>query len=298
MKDGSVKVYEYDVYRKSEAPKDSVASLVSAYQRSPKWQSLSGNTRTSYSLYLRIVDETMGTMPVGEVRRRHIIGLRDRIASKGRLGSATVFARVMGSLFSWAIDNDWLDTTPVQRIKGLPGGHIKAWTDIHAARALSGLPDRLRRVVILGLYTGQRRGDLLALRWNAYDGHEIRFKQQKTGVELVLAVHPELKRELDTWERTSVTILADHAGKPWTSHSMYQALRREMTRLGMPGLSIHGVRKLFATSIADGGGSVHQIAAGTGHQTLGMVALYTRGADQRKLGAEAVRLLPKFGKDK
>jgi integrase len=52
------------------------------------------------------------------------------------------------------------------------------------------------------LDAGQRRGDLCALNWSAYDGATICLiiGQQKTRERMALPVHPALKAELGAWE--------------------------------------------------------------------------------------------------
>lgn len=297
LADGSVREYRYDAYKRTQIPADSVSGLVAAYRSSPKWRTLSPNSQATYARHLVHIEEAMGDRPAKSILRRDILALRDVIATQRGNGSAGNFIAAAGSLFYWGLNNDWIDRTPVDRIERLPGGALPAWTEEQAGLALSHLPDYLRRAVILGLYTGQRRSDLCAVRWSAYTGHEIKFTQQKTGAVVVLAVHPELRAELDSWPRTAVTILANYRGIPWTPTSLSVQMQRGLKRIGLPpGLNVHGLRKLFATSIADAGGSTHQIAAGTGHRTLGMVAHYTRSADQRRLGGEAVAMLPRFGK--
>ena len=45
---------------------------------------------------------------------------------------------------------------------------------------------------------------------------------------------------------------------------------------------------MAAAELADAGCSVHEIAAITGHQSLSMVQLYTRSADQERLASAAI----------
>jgi len=297
LADGSVKEYRYGAYKKVGPPVESVSSLIQAYKGSPVWRALADSSRAVYGRHLVHIESALGERPAKSILRRDIIALRDGIASKRGNGSAGNLIAAAGALFFWGLDNGWIDHTPVDRVRRLPGGHLPAWTEAQAELALSGLPEYLRRAVILGLYTGQRRSDLCAVRWSAYSGAEIKFVQGKTGAVVTLAVHPALRAELDSWPRTAVTILANYRGIPWTPTSLSVQMARGLKRIGLPpGLNVHGLRKLFATSIADAGGSTHQIAAGTGHQTLRMVSLYTRSADQRRLGAEAVAMLPRFGK--
>jgi integrase len=57
------------------------------------------------------------------------------------------------------------------------------------------------------------------------------------------------------------------------------------------GLNVHGLRKLAAATLAECGCSANEIAAITGHDTLGMVTLYTASAEQERLAESAVRRL-------
>lgn len=296
--DGTTREYRYPAFN-AKPPKyaaDSVQALINAYQKSQAWDTLAPATQTVYAIYLRTLEEA-GTAIVSDVTRRMLLDAQDAVARTRGNGAATGFMRAVSAVFSWAVDREWIDRSPVHRIPRRPGGSLPAWTPEQAAIALAGLPEPLRRVVILGAYTGQRRADLCALTWAAYDGTALRVTQLKTGVALVIAAHPELRRELDIWkaETRTLTILSNQFGRPWDPHTLSGALPRELQRLGLPkGLNVHGLRKMFASTLADEGASTHQIAAGTGHKTLGMVAHYTRSADQKRLSESAISLLPRI----
>jgi integrase len=49
----------------------------------------------------------------------------------------------------------------------------------------------------LGICTAQRPGDLLALRWNQYNGETIKLTQSKTKAVVEIPVSPDLKAALD-----------------------------------------------------------------------------------------------------
>jgi integrase len=271
--------------------------LIAAYQRSPEWNALSASSQVKYTIYLRPL-QTLGHLSATAWSRRDILTLRDAIATSRGNGAATAFVRTASALFSWAVDREWLQHSPVTRIKSLPGGHLRAWTREEAEIAAAGLPPHLARVVILARYTGQRRGDLCAMGWTAYDGTSIRLVQQKTKAPLVLPVHPVLKAHLDAWPRIAATILTNAHGQPWKPQDLSYALPAALLRLDLSDdLNVHGLRKLAATELADAGCSVHEIAAITGHRTLSMVQLYTRSADQERLASAAiVRLSNRQGK--
>jgi integrase len=61
--------------------------------------------------------------------------------------------------------------------------------------------------------------------------------------------------------------------------------------LQLKGLVFHGLRKAAAVRLAEAGCSTHEIAAITGHETLAMVELYTKGAEQKRRAVAAIQKL-------
>lgn len=298
LKDGTVKVYSYARHERKAVPRraDSTAQLIADYQHSPEWHGLAPSTRAIYTIYLRPLFD-LGHLSVTSWTRREILTLRDYIATERGNGAATGFIHATSALFAWAVDREWIEHSPVTRIKRLPGGHLRAWTREEAGTAEEKLLPHLSKVVILARYTGQRRGDLCAMGWSAYDGTSIRLVQQKTGAPLVLPVHPRLKSHLDAWPRVATTILTNLRDRPWIPVHLSHALPLALRKIGLSGdLNVHGLRKLAAAELADAGCSVHEIASITGHQTLSMVQLYTRSADQERLATAAIVRLTNFGK--
>lgn len=297
LADGSVKEYRYAVTRepRSRTAPGSLGSLILAYRRSPEFAALKPATVKNYGYYLRDLEE-LADQPVLEVRRRTLLAMRDAIAVERGPGAANVFMRVSATLFGWAREREWIEHSPVERVRALPGGHLAAWTAEEADIAAAGLPEPLARAVVLGRYTGQRRGDLIAMTWHAYDGATLRVQQQKGRgaahlAPLAIPVHPVLKAAIDAWKRTATSthILTSQGGRPWQANHLTHMMAIELPKLGLrDALNIHGLRKLAATSLADAGCSAHEIAAVTGHRTLAMVQLYTASADQERLARTAI----------
>lgn len=292
LADGTVKEYRYKAYKQKHSPrleKDSVASLIGAFKSSPEWRNLAPRTVSYYLTYLKPLD-FIGSLKASEVTRRTIFEMRDAIAEERGNGAANAFQTAAAALFAWATERHWIAYSPLYKAKCLPSGELQAWKREHAEVALSGLPERYRRVVMLGVHTGQRRGDLCALKWDAYDGERLTITQGKTGAVVVLTVPTELRVELDAWraEASGDHILTNSDGRPWNESSLSTMLPKYLQKLGLPrGLNVHGMRKLFAAGMASAGATAHEIAANTGHATLSMVQLYTKTADQRRLSAGA-----------
>ena len=165
LADGTVKTYTYA--RKAQQSRfadDTLGALILEYKRSPEWAGLADATHRTYNVYLKVLEADPHTR-ASAVTRRDILALRDAVATTRGNGAATGFIRAASALFSWAVDREWIDNTPVTRIKSLPGGSLPPWSASHAAHALARLSEPLRRAVVLALRTGPRRGDLVAMRW-------------------------------------------------------------------------------------------------------------------------------------
>lgn len=297
LKDGTQKEYTYSRYRPKPKPTeagDNLGSVIAAFQRSPEWCRLADETRRHYIHYLRPLDHARQAR-IHDVRRRELLAIRDAIAASRGDGAATGFVRAASALLAWARDRGWIEYNPLQGgARGLAHGHLPAWTKEEAATAIDRLPEHLRRVVVLALHTGQRRGDLCAMTWAAYKGSAIKVVQEKTKEPVTIPCHPALKAELDAWAagRSAVTILTDARGKPWKANFLSQHLPRALAVIGLrSGLNVHGLRKLAAANLAEAGCSMKEIAAITGHRSLSMIELYTRSADQERLASAAIARL-------
>lgn len=293
LADGTVKEYRYAAYKRKRPAKrgDTLGDLIAAWQSSPEWGALQPSTQAGYTTYtLPLLG--MESVAVPKIRRRELTEHRNAIAKARGNGAATGFVRAASALFGWAVDNGWIEHSPMTRVKRLKGGELPAWTDADVDAAVRIFPEHLRRAVILAVYTGQRRSDLIKMAWSAYDGRSIRLKQQKTGAALVIPVHPELKIELDAWrgETSSTLILVNKFGRPWMASNLSKQIGMALADIpDFPrGRNIHGLRKLAAARLVEAGCTLNQIAAITGHQSLGMLRLYTASADQERLAEAAI----------
>lgn len=297
LADGTVKTYEYTAPPKprhaaAALPPDSLRELLAAYERSPEWAALKPRTRKNRLIALRHLNQIQH-LPVTGLTRRDILTLRDAIAAARGPAAGNGFAAHLATLLSWARDRGWIEHSPADRIKALAGGAYPTWTEDDLARALAAVPEPMRRVLLLAVHTGQRRGDLAQARWSDVVGGVWRLTQEKTGRRLAIPLHPDLQAELAAWRRTAVTVLTQADGTPWTRDWLTMSVMRALTPIGLKGLNLHGLRKLAAVRLAEAGCSAHEIAAITGHTSLSEVQRYTAAADQERLARAAVVRLQK-----
>ena len=291
LADGTIKEYRYPKKVSKASPKvpsvGTIGAVLRLYWASPEWKGTKVSTKRSRIIYLKEL-ERIAEVPIRELRRRVILQFRDAIASGRGTGAANQFIQSTSAFLSWALDREWVDANAASRIGMLPYKPLPAWTKEMARDAIRNLPAHLSRAVMLALFTGQRRSDLCAMRWNDIRGSMIHVVQVKTGTELWLPIHPILAQEMASWPKTCDHILTGVRGGPLTTFNITRSMNDAQSRGIIPlGFNMHGLRKLAATLLAEAGCSTHEIAAITGHKTLKMVEHYTRSADQKRMANEA-----------
>jgi len=295
--------------RPARWPQGSLGAVVEAWRRSPAYTRLAESTQRAWDHYLKALSApSWSARPVASLTRGELLGVRDAIAEERGHGAANVFHVAVGAVFTFAVERDLCPHHPLLKARKLEGGHLPAWPEGLAQLALAWRHrERLRRGIVLAYYTGLRRGDIVALRWDQRQGGCLVVQPQKTRRTrerkelgpLRIPEHPSLSAELDAWqaenrrsETPSLTVLTRADGLPWTGVHLSQALRQAVIAEKLPrGLNLHGFRKLSATRLAEAGATASEIAALHGWETLDHVELYTRSADQHRLAERAVQRL-------
>lgn len=302
LADGTIKEYRYD----EKAPRilpGSFGALTLEYRKSPDFLSLAPRTRAGYLKYMGAMHKLYNVALV-DIRRRHAIRYRDHFRKTPAKANKVV--SMLSVLLEYAVELEYIPSNPIRRVPLLAVGEYRRWSDDDIAFAFERFPETMRRAIIVALYTGQRQGDVLAMRWSDYDGEGIQVTQQKTGVKLWIPCSAVLRAELEAWKaagRSSVTIITNVAGRPYRGYSFGAMFSKEISKHPeMRGLVFHGLRKTAAAKLAEAGCTVHEIAAITGHKTLSMLTHYTKEAEQKTRARAAVIKLenvtgPKYKRD-
>ena len=154
------------------------------------------------------------------------------------------------------------------------------------------LGTRERLAYALLLYTGQRVGDVVRMRRQDISMGCINVVQQKTGTALAIPIHAKLYEALKAGPRKGMPLIGDQHGRALTRPTLTTLIKRAVRAAGLgPECVAHGLRKACLRRLAEHGGSTKEIAAVSGHKSLGEVERYTAAADQRKLSAAAMAKL-------
>ena len=203
----------------------------------------------------------------------------------------TVFARAL----SWALDRGMISVNMLERPGRVWRGSRaeKVWTNADEARFLDVASAQMALALMLGLWTGQRQGDLLRLTWSAYDGHFIRLRQSKTGVRVIIPVGAPLKAILDATSRSTPFIISSGDDRPYTSDGFAPRGARRVGDTGVKGLTFHDLRGTAVSRLATAGATEMEIAAITGHAVsdvrsiAGQILFQPRSGNGRQRRAEA-----------
>ena len=282
--------------------KDGFETLIAAFKASPEWKQLSANTKSDWTRYLKRIETVWGPLQVKGVEPKHVLALRDKYAEKP--AAANNLLRCLSSMMSWSVPRGWRPDNPCLLVPKLRGGEgYEPWPWEMIELAQRHLRRELWSALALALYTGQRLGDVLAMRWDCVIGNMIIVVQEKTRKRLAIPIHQDLLAILERIPKTAVTILTNQAGVPWTRdgfQSSWQkalaqpASRRKSAPPSWPlrvikegGLVFHGLRKSAVVFLLEAGCSDAEVSSITG-QTRQMVEHYGKQVSQQKLAAAAI----------
>lgn len=281
---------EYAILMRGKAAPSvvNIGKMIDAYLRSPDWAKLSSNTRKSYARHLAYIREKIGGIEPDKIRTRHVNEMRDALADKPTDTNRKVAC--LSALYTWGQRNDWCRTNPAIIVKKLaPTGKDRGpWPVdlIEAARGAATGRDLLLFELLLG--TGQRIGDVLAMRWSHFDGEGITVKQAKTKAEVYIPLTDRLRGLLSETPRKGFWIVCQANGQRVSYNLAWKNMMTLRRSIGAEAFDIHSLRHSAASEIASlPGMTADHVRAITGHSAVQMVRLYAGKAMQKARAREA-----------
>jgi integrase len=262
-----------------------VSAAVAGYFSSVGFTSLAANTKRGRRNILERFRQEHGDKRIATLQRAHIERI---IAAKPTAVTALHFLIALRELMRFAVRVGLRSEDPTQGIKRpkLKSTGFYTWTEDDIARfeTVHPIGTRARLAMSLGLYTGQRRCEILSLgRQHVRDGL-VHLRQGKTGKTLAIPVHPDLQAVLDAVPLDQLTLITTVHGKPFDPMAFTTWFKSECQKAGLPQrATFRGLRKAASRRLAEAGCSANVIQAITGHASLKEVARYTAAADQLRL---------------
>jgi integrase len=229
-----------------------------------------------------------GDKPVARLESSHIAAIL--AGKRATPNAANNLRKVLHHLLDHGIALGMITTNPVRLTRGfkIKGDGFHTWTEAEVARYIERHPPgtKAHLALMLLLYTGQRRSDMIRLGWQHVRTDKIAVRQQKTDTPLLLPIALELAQALDHVPRTNLTFLLNAHGAPF-EQGFGNWFRARCNEAGLPQCSAHGLRKLAATRMANAGCTERELMAVFGWRSHGEVSRYVRAADQSRLAEQA-----------
>ena len=287
------------IKRMPATARGSLRWLVQEYFKSAEFLALGDSTRRARRGILDKICHRHGDKPFRDLEARHVqIKIRDAKAEYPEAANARVNA--LRQVFAWAVGAGHADSNPARDVPLLRANNpegFHAWTidEIRQFEDRHPIGTKARLALALFLFTGVRRSDAIKLGPQMEHAGVLRFTETKgrsrKPKKRELLILPELRAVLDATPSGHLNYLVTEFGKPFTATGFGNWFRKRCDEAGLPQCSAHGLRKAGATIAADNGATEHQLMAIFGWDSPKQAALYTRGADRKRLASGAMHLL-------
>ena len=225
-----------------------------------------------------------------QLRPREISRLLAGLCDKGHHRTAEQCFVMLKTALSEAVLMGDLDKSPMAAVKRpkYEAAEHAVWTPEEQHRFyLAALADKRGLELLLGLFCGLRRGEILGLTWEDVDltGQVLHIRRQlvrlKTGEEIEtppkskagrrdVPIPDVLRRLLAARRQLSGRVSGLAAA------GLYDALRRCERAAQVPHIGIHGLRHTMATNVIRSGGSMRTLQGLLGHSSFTLTArVYT-----------------------
>ncbi|WP_157971220.1 tyrosine-type recombinase/integrase [Pseudogemmobacter bohemicus] len=272
----------------------SVSALVVSFYKTSDFTGLSDSTKATYRGIIERFRAEHGDKRVAHMERKHLQKLvSDKAATPA---AANNMLRMVHLLMRHAVELGWRGDDPTQGVRKVRNktegfltweeDHIAAFEEHHKPGT------RAHLALMLLLYTGQRRSDVVRMGRQHVRKGILSITQQKTGQDVHIPLHADLRAVLDALPLDNLSFLMTAQGHPFTPPGFTNWFRAMVREAGLPdGLSPHGLRKATCRRLAEAGCSEHQIMAISGHRSTAEVNRYTRAASRKELAAQGMLAL-------
>lgn len=270
--------------------------------------------------------ETMADRPLAELETAHIVSYRDALAAKKSASTANQGVKILRVILEDARRSGFIAENPAKDcglLKKVAGTARRPFTLEELSRILESANEEWRSLVLFGLYTGQRLGDLARLTWANLDllHGEIHLTTRKTGrvVRIPMAgplrahienlpagdlpkapIHPKAAElaqvNVSTLSRQFGELLADLGLTEARSHGAQEGSKGRAALRAKSELSFHSLRHTATSLMKNAGVSPAIVQDIIGHESAEISAHYTHVEHDAK--KKALEALPDFSQPK
>ncbi len=163
-------------------------------------------THQRYGIVVGHFLAALGSKTAGQithVTHREVAAFRDEYSKRVSANTVNTSLKILRAAFNQARRDGLIDENPAERVtllKRKGESKRRAFTLEELGRILEVADNEWRGMILFGLYTGQRLGDIAQLTWNNLDLQrgELRLVTNKTGRRQILPLAAPLVRFIET----------------------------------------------------------------------------------------------------
>jgi len=240
--------------------------------------------------YLSLFNKVWGDRLLTSISRADVDEYRVR--RMGGVSKSTINREVacLKIMFNLAIE--WGNATynPCIGVKMYQENPETRWlTKSEIGSLLSQCPFKLRQMIVVYLYTGMRRQELINLRWNDldFDNGLILIRRTKSGKPRYLPMAPTVKTILLQRRVRKEHAMRVFPGPRGRNYDFRRVFAKACEAAGLHGVKIHTLRHTFCSHSVMQGTDLMTLKELLGHSSLRMVERYSHLSDRHKRDAVA-----------
>jgi len=270
--------------------------LIASYYETVDFANLKPSSKRAYRYALEPLKKEHGHRASHDMPRDKIQKIIEGIGARAP-GMANFTQSVLQKVFAGAVERGQIKVSPLaHKLTAYKGGSRHTWSDEEMALFEARWPigTRERLIYALLFFTGQRGGDVVRMSRRDIVKGRIKVKQDKTGTELEIPIHPDLEVVLKATPSKGLSLIGDEMGRPIQRARLTFLMRRAIKQAGLdPRCKPHGLRKAVLRVMAENGASARQLASVSGHKTTKELDRYTAAADQPTLATGGIATIKK-----
>lgn len=243
-----------------------------------KARKLSQNTVGQYQIAAERLKGIFAEFEPQQVLPKHVAAVKMELASTPNMCNRILsFLRIV---FGYALEWQEVDSNPCIGISRHEESRRDRYiTDAEFGALLNAASPYIRGILEMCYLTGQRIGDVLAIRLDDISDEGVAFVQEKTGAKLIVAMVPDMQAVIDRAKSLprktrGLTLFCSRTGRPVSYDTMKMAFRELRTKTGILDVTIHDIRAKSLTDADKEGKSAQTLG---GHTDARMTARYLRG---------------------
>lgn len=239
---------------------------------------LKPNTIKQYEAACDQLKEAFADFEPRDVLQRHVVALKMHGADTPNMSNRVI--SVLRAVFTFALEQQLVDSNPCIGVRRHPEHKRDRYIthgEFEAICAKSS--DNMRVIYEMCYLTGQRIGDVLAIRLADISADGIAFKQEKTSAKLIVQMTPDLEalvarvKALPRKIRGLTLFCSPRGGKPVHYSSVKDAFAISCQKAGVEDATLHDLRAKSLSDTDDQGNNAQKLG---GHTDAKMTARYLR----------------------